>query len=147
MIQNVENQEIATGYETLNRIIELTYVFNSKSVILNVQIKQVILIPLDLISCFNLSTPMFNITFKNSLCRFNHLFVFLPFHRSKWSNVAMNECIFELPNLTIQATRAQTFLIQTVWQSWAYTGNVNSPVVNEALVNEVFQPSGKSTLF
>ncbi|XP_053101134.1 intermembrane lipid transfer protein VPS13B isoform X9 [Hemicordylus capensis] len=54
----------------------------------------------------------------------------------------MKECIFELPNLTIQATRAQTFLLQTIWQSWAYIGNVNSPVINEALVNEIFQPSG-----
>nr|XP_003226657.1 PREDICTED: vacuolar protein sorting-associated protein 13B isoform X1 [Anolis carolinensis] len=66
----------------------------------------------------------------------------LPKHWSKWSNVAVNECIFELPNLTIQATRAQTFLMQTIWQSWAYTGNVSSPVVNEALVNEVFQLPG-----
>ncbi|XP_042321632.1 vacuolar protein sorting-associated protein 13B isoform X3 [Sceloporus undulatus] len=66
----------------------------------------------------------------------------LPKCWSKWSNVAVKECIFELPNLTIQATRAQTFLMQTIWQSWAYTGNVSSPVVNEALVNEVFQLPG-----
>uniref|UniRef100_A0A670KB47 Vacuolar protein sorting 13 homolog B n=1 Tax=Podarcis muralis TaxID=64176 RepID=A0A670KB47_PODMU len=66
----------------------------------------------------------------------------LPNYWSKRSHVAVKECIFELPSLTIQATRAQTFLMQAIWQSWAYTGNVSSPVVNEALVNEVFQPSG-----
>ncbi|XP_053101128.1 intermembrane lipid transfer protein VPS13B isoform X3 [Hemicordylus capensis] len=66
----------------------------------------------------------------------------LPKYWSKRSHVSMKECIFELPNLTIQATRAQTFLLQTIWQSWAYIGNVNSPVINEALVNEIFQPSG-----
>uniref|UniRef100_A0ABM5GCA8 Intermembrane lipid transfer protein VPS13B isoform X2 n=1 Tax=Pogona vitticeps TaxID=103695 RepID=A0ABM5GCA8_9SAUR len=79
--------------------------------------------------------PPFGIAFYGKMLK-------LPQHWSKWSNVAVNECIFELPNLTIQATRAQTFLVQSVWQSWAYTGNVNSPVVNEALVNEVFHPSG-----
>ncbi|XP_077207934.1 intermembrane lipid transfer protein VPS13B isoform X2 [Paroedura picta] len=66
----------------------------------------------------------------------------LPKYWSKRSHVAVQECIFELPNLTIQATRAQTFLLQTIWQSWACTGSVNSPVVHEALLNEVFQPSG-----
>ncbi|XP_061459906.1 intermembrane lipid transfer protein VPS13B isoform X5 [Rhineura floridana] len=65
-----------------------------------------------------------------------------PNYWSKRSHVAVEECIFELPNLTIQATRAQTFLMQAIWQSWAYTGNISSPVVNEALVNEVFQSSG-----
>ncbi|XP_054840360.1 intermembrane lipid transfer protein VPS13B [Eublepharis macularius] len=66
----------------------------------------------------------------------------LPKCWSKRSHVAVKECIFELPNLTIQATRAQTFLLQTIWQSWVYIGSVNSPVVNEALLNEVFQLSG-----
>ncbi|XP_066482661.1 intermembrane lipid transfer protein VPS13B isoform X2 [Tiliqua scincoides] len=61
---------------------------------------------------------------------------------SKRSHVALKECIFELPNLTVQATRAQTFLLQTIWWSWAYVGNVSSPVISEALVNDIFQPSG-----
>ncbi|XP_066482664.1 intermembrane lipid transfer protein VPS13B isoform X5 [Tiliqua scincoides] len=60
---------------------------------------------------------------------------------SKRSHVALKECIFELPNLTVQATRAQTFLLQTIWWSWAYVGNVSSPVISEALVNDIFQPS------
>ncbi|XP_032078655.1 vacuolar protein sorting-associated protein 13B isoform X3 [Thamnophis elegans] len=69
----------------------------------------------------------------------------LPKYWSKRSNTAVNEFIFELPNLTIQATRAQNFLMQTIWQSWAYTGNSNSSLVNESLMNEVFQISGVKT--
>uniref|UniRef100_A0A8D2L3K4 Vacuolar protein sorting 13 homolog B n=1 Tax=Varanus komodoensis TaxID=61221 RepID=A0A8D2L3K4_VARKO len=61
---------------------------------------------------------------------------------SKRSNISIKECIFELPSLTVQATRAQTFLMQAIWQSWAYIGNASLPVMNEALVNEVFQTSG-----
>ncbi|XP_026561693.1 vacuolar protein sorting-associated protein 13B isoform X1 [Pseudonaja textilis] len=69
----------------------------------------------------------------------------LPKYWSKRSNTAVNEFIFELPNLTIQATRAQNFLMQTIWQSWAYTGNSSSSSVNESLMNEVFQISGVKT--
>ncbi|XP_070604210.1 intermembrane lipid transfer protein VPS13B isoform X6 [Erythrolamprus reginae] len=69
----------------------------------------------------------------------------LPKYWSKQSSTAVNEFIFELPNLTIQATRAQNFLMQTIWQSWAYTGNSSSSLVNESLMNEVFQISGVKT--
>ncbi|XP_034278408.1 intermembrane lipid transfer protein VPS13B isoform X3 [Pantherophis guttatus] len=69
----------------------------------------------------------------------------LPKYWSKRSNTAVNEFIFELPTLTIQATRAQNFLMQTIWQSWVYTGNSSSSLVNESLMNEVFQISGVKT--
>ncbi|KAK2524309.1 hypothetical protein Q9966_011721 [Columba livia] len=62
--------------------------------------------------------------------------------RTKRAHVPLTECIFELPNLTVQATRAQTLLLQTIYQSWCHpVGNVSSVVVNEALLNEVFQTS------
>lgn len=65
-------------------------------------------------------------------------------NRTKRAHVPLTECIFELPNLTVQATRAQTLLLQTIYQSWCHpVGNVSSVVVNEALLNEVFQTSGK----
>lgn len=65
-------------------------------------------------------------------------------NRTKRAHVPLTECIFELPNLTVQATRAQTLLLQTIYQSWYHpAGNVSSVVVNEALLNEVFQTSGK----
>lgn len=67
--------------------------------------------------------------------------------RTKRSQIAITEGIFELPNLTIQATRAQTLLLQAIYQSWCHIGNVNSLSVNEALMNEVFQTVGKSTIF
>ncbi|NWY01214.1 VP13B protein, partial [Nothoprocta ornata] len=66
-----------------------------------------------------------------------------PKYWTKRAHVPLTECIFELPNLTIQATRAQTLLLQTIYQSWCHpVGNVSSVVVNEALLNEIFQTSG-----
>ncbi|XP_048068541.1 intermembrane lipid transfer protein VPS13B isoform X5 [Ursus arctos] len=66
----------------------------------------------------------------------------LPTCWTKRSQIAITEGIFELPNLTIQATRAQTLLLQAIYQSWCHIGNVNSLSVNEALMNEVFQTVG-----
>ncbi|XP_074741394.1 intermembrane lipid transfer protein VPS13B isoform X5 [Strix uralensis] len=66
-----------------------------------------------------------------------------PKYWTKRAHVPLTECIFELPNLTVQATRAQTLLLQTIYQSWFHpVGNVSSVAVNEALLNEVFQTSG-----
>ena len=67
--------------------------------------------------------------------------------RTKRSQIAITEGIFELPNLTIQATRAQTLLLHAIYQSWSHSGNVSSLAVNEALMNEVFQPVGKNIVF
>ncbi|XP_058524570.1 intermembrane lipid transfer protein VPS13B isoform X2 [Ochotona princeps] len=66
----------------------------------------------------------------------------LPTCWSKRSQIAVTEGIFELPNLTIQATRAQTLLLQAVYQSWSHIGSFSSSGVNEALMNEVFQNTG-----
>lgn len=79
----------------------------------------------------------------------NDFFFFLMFwNRNKRAHVPLTECIFELPNLTVQATRAQTLLLQTIYQSWCHpVGSVSSVVVNEALLNEVFQYSGKFVMF
>ncbi|XP_064333004.1 intermembrane lipid transfer protein VPS13B isoform X2 [Camelus dromedarius] len=66
----------------------------------------------------------------------------LPTCWTKRSQIAITEGIFELPNLTIQATRAQTLLLQAIYQSWSHIGNVSSSAVNEALMNEVFQTIG-----
>ncbi|XP_017747662.1 PREDICTED: vacuolar protein sorting-associated protein 13B-like [Rhinopithecus bieti] len=66
----------------------------------------------------------------------------LPTYWTKRSQIAITEGIFELPNLTIQATRAQTLLLQAIYQSWSHLGNVSSSAVNEALINEVFLSIG-----
>nr|XP_020025762.1 vacuolar protein sorting-associated protein 13B-like [Castor canadensis] len=63
----------------------------------------------------------------------------LPTCWTKRSHIVTTEGIFELPNLTIQATRAQTLLLQAIYQSWSHIGNVSSLTVNEGLMNEVFQ--------
>ncbi|XP_036393864.1 vacuolar protein sorting-associated protein 13B-like isoform X1 [Megalops cyprinoides] len=67
----------------------------------------------------------------------------LPAYWTKRSFVPITECIFELPHFTIQATRAQTLLLQAICQSWTHNlGNGASPGVNEALLNEVYKASG-----
>lgn len=67
-------------------------------------------------------------------------------YRTKRSQTVVTEGIFELPNLTIQATRAQTVLLQAIYQSWSHIGNAASSTVNEALMSEAFQTPGKSSL-
>ncbi|XP_060248832.1 intermembrane lipid transfer protein VPS13B isoform X1 [Meriones unguiculatus] len=66
----------------------------------------------------------------------------LPTLWTKRSQTVVTEGIFELPNLTIQATRAQTLLLQAIYQSWSHIGSISSSTVNEALMNEVFQMTG-----
>ncbi|EHA97864.1 Vacuolar protein sorting-associated protein 13B [Heterocephalus glaber] len=66
----------------------------------------------------------------------------LPTCWTKRSQSVITEGIFELPNLTIQATRAQTLLLQAIYQSWSRVGNSSFSGVNEALMNEVFQTVG-----
>uniref|UniRef100_A0A8C2Y556 Vacuolar protein sorting 13 homolog B n=1 Tax=Coturnix japonica TaxID=93934 RepID=A0A8C2Y556_COTJA len=80
--------------------------------------------------------PSFSTALYGKLIKF-------PKYWTKRAHVPLTECIFELPNLTVQATRAQTLLLQTIYQSWCHpAGSVSSVVVNEALLNEVFQSSG-----
>ncbi|XP_061675041.1 intermembrane lipid transfer protein VPS13B-like isoform X4 [Syngnathoides biaculeatus] len=63
-----------------------------------------------------------------------------------WSNsfsVPTTECIVELPYFTIQATRAQTHLLQAIWQSWTYGMLISAPsILNENLINEVYKAPG-----
>ncbi|XP_027287303.1 vacuolar protein sorting-associated protein 13B isoform X4 [Cricetulus griseus] len=66
----------------------------------------------------------------------------LPALWTKRSQTVVTEGIFELPNLTIQATRAQTVLLQAIYQSWSHIGNAASSTVNEALMSEAFQTPG-----
>ncbi|XP_076412042.1 intermembrane lipid transfer protein VPS13B isoform X7 [Peromyscus maniculatus bairdii] len=66
----------------------------------------------------------------------------LPTLWTKRSQTVVTEGIFELPHLTIQATRAQTLLLQAIYQSWSHAGNASSSTVNEALMTEVFQTAG-----
>uniref|UniRef100_F6T123 Vacuolar protein sorting 13 homolog B n=1 Tax=Ornithorhynchus anatinus TaxID=9258 RepID=F6T123_ORNAN len=70
-------------------------------------------------------------------------FLKLPMCWTKRTQVPLTECIFELPSLTLQATRAQTLLMQAIYESWSYhTGNISSAIVNEVLLNEIFHTSG-----
>lgn len=64
--------------------------------------------------------------------------------RSKRSSVPTTECIFELPHFTVQATRAQTLLLQAICQSWSHSVFNGAPSsLSENLLNEVYKAPGK----
>ncbi|KAM9308647.1 intermembrane lipid transfer protein VPS13B [Gastrophryne carolinensis] len=65
----------------------------------------------------------------------------LPQYWAKRTHVPVTEYIFELPSLTIQATRAQTLLLQAIGNSWLVNSSGASGL-SEALLNEVFPSTG-----
>uniref|UniRef100_UPI00398E377D intermembrane lipid transfer protein VPS13B-like isoform X8 n=1 Tax=Pristiophorus japonicus TaxID=55135 RepID=UPI00398E377D len=81
--------------------------------------------------------PPFSTAFYGKLLR-------LPSYWMKRPFVSTTECIFELPSLTLQATRAQTLLLQAILQSWTHnTGTSASLPVDEALLKDIFRPSDR----
>ncbi|XP_072324555.1 intermembrane lipid transfer protein VPS13B-like isoform X5 [Scyliorhinus torazame] len=78
--------------------------------------------------------PPFSTAFYGKLLRLPSFWVKRPF-------VPTTECIFELPSLTLQATRAQTLLLQTILQSWTHNTGV-SLSIDESLLKDIFRPSG-----
>ncbi|KAM4581445.1 intermembrane lipid transfer protein VPS13B isoform 3-T3 [Odontesthes bonariensis] len=67
----------------------------------------------------------------------------MPAFWSKRSSVPTTECIFELPHFSVQATRAQTLLLQAIYQSWTHSTLSGSPrTVSESLLNEVYKMPG-----
>nr|XP_046256632.1 vacuolar protein sorting-associated protein 13B-like isoform X4 [Scatophagus argus] len=67
----------------------------------------------------------------------------MPAYWSKRSSVPTTECIFELPHFTVQATRAQTLLLQAVFQSWTHSVVSGAPLtLSESLLNEVYKAPG-----
>nr|XP_019946668.1 PREDICTED: vacuolar protein sorting-associated protein 13B [Paralichthys olivaceus] len=71
----------------------------------------------------------------------------MPAYWSKRSSVPTTECIFELPHFTVQATRAQTLLIQAICQSWTHSMTNGTPLtLSESLLNEVYKAPGVKSL-
>ncbi|XP_053183782.1 intermembrane lipid transfer protein VPS13B-like isoform X3 [Scomber japonicus] len=67
----------------------------------------------------------------------------MPAYWSKRSSVPTTECIFELPHFTVQATRAQTLLLQAICQSWTHSVASGAPqTLSENLLNEVYKTPG-----
>ncbi|XP_077454297.1 intermembrane lipid transfer protein VPS13B isoform X2 [Stigmatopora argus] len=67
----------------------------------------------------------------------------MPSFWSKRSSVLTTECILELPHFTLQATRAQTHLLQAIWQSWTHGMLNGTPLpLSESLINEVYKDQG-----
>ncbi|XP_077430988.1 intermembrane lipid transfer protein VPS13B isoform X2 [Vanacampus margaritifer] len=66
---------------------------------------------------------------------------------SKRSSVPTTEYILELPHFTVQATRAQTHLLQAIWQSWTHSVVNGAPLtLSENLMNEVYKAPGVKSL-
>lgn len=88
----------------------------------------------------------FSIYYSLSNSVFLHLMSL--YSRCKRSPVPTTECIFELPHLTVQATRAQTLLLQAICQSWTHSMVNGSPVtLSEGLLREVCRGPGNSMLY
>ncbi|XP_030013589.1 vacuolar protein sorting-associated protein 13B isoform X3 [Sphaeramia orbicularis] len=67
----------------------------------------------------------------------------MPAYWTKRSSVLTTECIFELPQFTVQATRAQTLLLQAICQSWTHSVVNGAPMtLSESLLNEVYKAPG-----
>ncbi|XP_039661568.1 vacuolar protein sorting-associated protein 13B isoform X4 [Perca fluviatilis] len=67
----------------------------------------------------------------------------MPAYWSKRSSVPTTECIFELPHFTVQATRAQTLLLQAICQSWTHSMVNGAPLtLSEILLREVYKAPG-----
>ncbi|XP_078109917.1 intermembrane lipid transfer protein VPS13B isoform X3 [Sander vitreus] len=67
----------------------------------------------------------------------------MPAYWSKRSSVPTTECIFELPHFTVQATRAQTLLLQAICQSWTHSMVNGAPLtLSESLLREVYKAPG-----
>ncbi|XP_026149609.1 vacuolar protein sorting-associated protein 13B isoform X3 [Mastacembelus armatus] len=71
----------------------------------------------------------------------------MPAYWNKRSSVPTSDVIFELPHFTVQATRAQTLLLQAICQSWTHSMINGSPLtLSESLVNEVYKAPGVKSL-
>ncbi|KAK6325958.1 hypothetical protein J4Q44_G00016020 [Coregonus suidteri] len=67
----------------------------------------------------------------------------MPQYWTKRSSVLITECILELPHFTVQATRPQILLLQTMLQSWTHSlGDGSYPGVNDALLSHVYTEPG-----
>ncbi|XP_075961507.1 intermembrane lipid transfer protein VPS13B isoform X10 [Anarhichas minor] len=67
----------------------------------------------------------------------------MPAYWRKRSSVPTTECIFELPHFALQATRAQTLLLQAICQSWTHSVVNGAPsTLSESLLREVYKAPG-----
>ncbi|XP_053736376.1 intermembrane lipid transfer protein VPS13B-like isoform X1 [Synchiropus splendidus] len=67
----------------------------------------------------------------------------MPEYWIQRSAVPTTEFIFELPHFTLQATRAQTLVLQAICQSWTLQcSNGAAMTFSESLISEVFKAQG-----
>ncbi|KAI7806135.1 putative vacuolar protein sorting-associated protein 13B-like [Triplophysa rosa] len=67
----------------------------------------------------------------------------LPAYWGRQSSVALYECMFELPQVCVQLTRAQVLLLNCMYHSWMYgvEGGACSGI-RDALINHAYRPPG-----
>ncbi|XP_056617879.1 intermembrane lipid transfer protein VPS13B-like isoform X2 [Triplophysa dalaica] len=67
----------------------------------------------------------------------------LPVYWGRQSSVALYECMFELPQVCVQLTRAQVLLLNCMYRSWMY-GVEGGPCsgISDALINHAYRPPG-----
>lgn len=63
--------------------------------------------------------------------------------RGRQSSVALYECMFELPQVCVQLTRAQVLLLNCMYHSWMYgvEGGTCSGI-SDTLINHAYRPPG-----
>ncbi|KAJ8013405.1 hypothetical protein DPEC_G00052920 [Dallia pectoralis] len=80
--------------------------------------------------------PSFSTAFYGKLLQ-------MPQYWAKRASVPVTECIFELPHLTLQATRPQTLVLQAIIQSWTHSqSDGSSPVVSPVLLSHIYTVPG-----
>ncbi|XP_034029740.1 LOW QUALITY PROTEIN: vacuolar protein sorting-associated protein 13B-like [Thalassophryne amazonica] len=87
--------------------------------------------------------PLIPIIPSFSTALYGKLMQQIPAYWTKWSSVPTTECILELPHFTIQATRAQTLVLNTICQSWTHSVLKGAPLtLSEVLLNKVYKTAG-----
>ncbi|XP_039544806.1 vacuolar protein sorting-associated protein 13B-like isoform X5 [Pimephales promelas] len=63
----------------------------------------------------------------------------LPVYWARKASVPVRECVFELPQVCVQATRAQVLLLQSMYRSWTHTlGGGACSGISDCLISHAF---------
>ncbi|XP_051575064.1 intermembrane lipid transfer protein VPS13B-like isoform X3 [Myxocyprinus asiaticus] len=67
----------------------------------------------------------------------------LPAYWSRKCSVAVSECVFELPQVCVQVTRAQVQLLQCMFHSWTHSvGGGACSIISDTLINHAYKTTG-----
>ncbi|XP_056101089.1 intermembrane lipid transfer protein VPS13B-like isoform X2 [Rhinichthys klamathensis goyatoka] len=67
----------------------------------------------------------------------------LPAYWARKASVPVRECVFELPQVCVQATRAQVLLLQCMYRSWTHTlGGGACSGISDCLISHAYNTTG-----